>query len=95
MSIQKGQNVGEPSREEPPALTDVQIAQSANALEGFITQVVDSKMSEQGAWQKDRVQALYEALMRSGVDMPAVTHSHHLAIMLAIAMDEIAEGRTK
>lgn len=95
MSIQKEQNVGQPSREDPPALTDVHIAQSANALEGFITQVIDSKMAEQGAWQKDRVQTLYEALMRSGADMPAVTHSHHLAIMLALAMDEIVQGRTK
>ena len=78
--------------EHEPPLTDVQIAQSANVLEGFIAQAADARMSERGAWQRDRVQALYEALMGAGEKMPPASHTRHLAIMLAIAMDQIAES---
>ena len=69
---------------EPIALTDVIVAESSNALEGFIRQVADAAMEERGAWQTQRVQAIYDALLESRQEMSAGNHSHHLAIMLAI-----------
>lgn len=75
---------------EPIALTDIIVAESSNALEGFIRQVADAAMEERGAWQTQRVQAIYDALLESRQEMSAGNHSHHLAIMLAIAIDQIA-----
>ena len=85
--------MSDPSGHEPPALTEVQIAQSANVLEAFVNQVNDAKPAERGVWQRDRVQALYGALMSAGEELPAVSHTQLLAIMLAIAIDQIAENR--
>jgi len=81
-------------REAPITLTEVQIAQGANVLDDMITKVINAKMTESGAWQKDRVQALYESVMHAGENLSAASHARLLGIMLALAIDQIAESRT-
>jgi len=71
-------------------LNDVMVAQSALALDGFVDQVADADMEQRGAWHVQRVQAIYEALINSGQQMTAEQFNHHLAIMLAIAIDQRA-----
>jgi len=71
-------------------LTDVMVAQSALALDGFVDQVAVAQMEPRGAWHVQRVQAIYAALMTSGQEMAAERFSNQLAVMLAIAIDQLA-----
>ena len=71
-------------------LNDVMVAQSALALDGFVDQVADAGMEQRGAWHVQRVQAIYDALVSSGQEMTTERFSRHLAIMLAIAIDQLA-----
>lgn len=76
--------------EATPALTDVMVAQGALALEGFVAQVAGARMQQRGAWHVERVQAIYDALVNSGREMAAGQSSHLLAVMLAVAIDQLA-----
>lgn len=43
----------------------------------------------EGAGEVQRVQAIYDALVNSGQQMTAERFNNHLAIMLAIAIDQL------
>jgi hypothetical protein len=86
--------VGRTPGKKPPELlplSDVIVARGANLLEEMTNHVAAAKMSER-AWQKDRVQAIYESLIRAGEDMSAGNHLHLLAVTLAIAIDQGVGG---